>query len=706
MVFDVYRRLPHHLQILLVLTSLIPTFMIAIRWKSHFGDSSRLGTALTTGIFHLTHAVLLGVCIWAAFDTGFSLRDAPEKVPFLDYNRDQLLPLYFMAAVCVGYLSGYFLLIFRPVTQRLQRPDNSLTKVLNQLSVCIICALLVLTPIGLLYKNLPQIKITNSRMWQQYASALTGNLPPHAVLLSDRSDILLLVQGSLTGRGKASDYVFLNTDWLRFPAYHRWQKVKHPDIWPPLTKEMYQDNFRFRDLALIDLLARLSNKSPLYYLHPSFGAFFESFYMVPHGLVYELKEYPNSAEISQPPLPEEVFVENEGFWKTHEPEYDSLLPFINPPGPGATPTFRQQWMQRMRIPFEKNKTAVDIGSINSLALNTLGVQEQRLGRLDAAGRHFAEAQQFSPDNVVAAANLDFNRKLRGGERIVADSLQSFEDHFGKFSGWEPLLNVNGLFDTATGCLAEGIVFAQGRLGRQAAQQFERTLSLVPDNQLAQLWLARGYAFSPTPEKAFPLIQNLKARPDSWNDSSITPADVLRVEFEADYKDKKAEGIHSKIKDLSDTNLLDAAAQTCVNFGDYTNALVAVENKLRINPDDVPALVTAGFVDIRMSNYDRAVLPLTRAVALQPTNGVARMNRAVAYFGSGLLDEAQNDCETLVKAFPQATQIYFMLAEIASRKKDNAAALHYYELCLSNSPPNSDQAKILTERINKLKPASP
>ena len=111
----------------------------------------------------------------------------------------------------------------------------------------------------------------------------------------------------------------------------------------------------------------------------------------------------------------------------------------------------------MHIPFEKNPTAESLGLIYSRALDTLGVFDQRLGRLDAAGKHFAEAQDFSPNNLVAAANLDFNKKLRSGERVVAESPESFEERFGKFSGWEQMLTVNGGFDTATGCLAQGIV---------------------------------------------------------------------------------------------------------------------------------------------------------------------------------------------------------------------------------------------------------
>jgi len=66
----VFRGLPHYIQFYLVLTSILPIFVISIRWKSSFGDTSKTGAALATWVLTLAHLALLIVCIWAAFDTG------------------------------------------------------------------------------------------------------------------------------------------------------------------------------------------------------------------------------------------------------------------------------------------------------------------------------------------------------------------------------------------------------------------------------------------------------------------------------------------------------------------------------------------------------------------------------------------------------------------------------------------------------------
>jgi tetratricopeptide (TPR) repeat protein len=68
-----------------------------------------------------------------------------------------------------------------------------------------------------------------------------------------------------------------------------------------------------------------------------------------------------------------------------------------------------------------------------------------------------------------------------------------------------------------------------------------------------------------------------------------------------------------------------------------------------------------------------------------------------------LDESQQDYETLQKAAPSAYQVYYGLGEIAYRRKDTNGAIRYYELYLSNAPPNLEEAKAIRERVSKLKP---
>ena len=70
---------------MLALTSLVPVFIIGIRWASYFGDTSKLGIALATFMFHVVHALFLVACIWVALDPPFSPRNKGFGSPFLTF---------------------------------------------------------------------------------------------------------------------------------------------------------------------------------------------------------------------------------------------------------------------------------------------------------------------------------------------------------------------------------------------------------------------------------------------------------------------------------------------------------------------------------------------------------------------------------------------------------------------------------------------
>jgi len=430
----IFKYTQHHVQFLLAMTSLVPLLFIAIRWNpAAAGDISNLGKALTTLTFHLIHLALLLLCIGAAFDPGFGLRDSLRRFRILTSNRDQLLPLYFIMALCIGYLAGYFLVVFRTSSRRQGRPTSPAEKILHKVSLACLCALLVLVPAGLLYKNVPEIKMTNGPAMKEYASLITEHLPSQAVILSDDAPTLMLAETWLARTRQDTNYVFLETQSLKSPDYYRLQTRHQPELLPKDLLSL-TNSAVLTDAGALNMILGLAEKRPIYYLQPSFGYYFEAFYVVPHGMDYELKRYPtNEAIATPPPLSDAVFTENENFWKEHDAELRELLPAITIPADVEEMTPRQRWLHAMDIPFEKNIDALGLGSTYSRALNTWGVAAQRMGKLEAAGAHFDEAAQFYPDNVVAKENSAFNKKLRKGERVVAEDPGAFEDRFGKYS---------------------------------------------------------------------------------------------------------------------------------------------------------------------------------------------------------------------------------------------------------------------------------
>jgi tetratricopeptide (TPR) repeat protein len=155
----------------------------------------------------------------------------------------------------------------------------------------------------------------------------------------------------------------------------------------------------------------------------------------------------------------------------------------------------------------------------------------------------------------------------------------------------------------------------------------------------------------------------------------------------------------------DEGLLAAATQVYITYECYSNALVTLEQQLKISPTNLTALVNKGNVCIWLGKYAQAIPPLTRALALETNNPYALMNRAIANLRCGKLDEAQRDYEVLQKSLPTSPRVNYGLQEIAYRKKDTNAAIRYCQLYLANAQTNTAEAKIVSERLKELRPGS-
>lgn len=691
-----YHRAPITVRVLLLVTSLLPLLVISIRWSSNFGDPSKMGSSITSLIFHLAHIALLLLFLWIALDPKFSLRRKGFSISALP----------FLGSIVIGYITGYFLLVFRPLPDRMGR-TSSMQLLANRVSFAAILILLVLMPLGLLIWNFPQVHLTNGPAVREYASQLVKNIPDGGVVLSDDSRKLYLAQAELTREGKAANHFFVDTQMLTVPAYHEFQKKRHAD-WPSLVDTTRQDEVKAG--ALLRIVFKLSETKPLSYLHPSFGYYFEVFDQRADGLSFNLTRYPTNS-LSGPPLSDNEIQQNEAFWKQHESALNRLTPFIAAPQLTTNVTFGEVLKSKLKIPFLPNATATMLGAFYSQTLDFWGVQLQRANRLTEARDHFQAALDLFPENLAAKSNLALNRELKAGHEAELRPLQSLEAELGKYRAIDQMLRETGPFDDPTHCFALGLTFAQGNNFRQAAQQLERVHTLVPDNLQASFWLSRLYVMNSQPQKAISLLADLRQHPEELLATGIRKIDLLQAEAGALYVSGKTTEADQLVRDtlqknLNDPQTLATIVQISAVFKRYTNALAAVDQLLKVKPNDVSALISKGVFSIQAGKPAEAVEPLSQAVSLQSTNYGARLYRAVAYMGSDQLDAAQQDYETLQKAFPNSNEVNSGLGEIAWRRKDTNAAVHYYELCLKNLPVESKQAQFFADRINSLKAGSP
>jgi tetratricopeptide (TPR) repeat protein len=682
--------------------SLMPVFVLAIRWQSSFGDSSRMGMALASFMFHVVHAIMLCICVWLVFDPPFSPR---EKGFGLDF--------YYLIALSVGYYSGYFLLVFgkKPFGRSQSPPAPSPLQFLNPFVVAGVFILAALAVTGLVYKNTPLIRAANDDTLSQYASFLKENLPRSGgFVLSDDPRQLFLVEAALTRAGRANEFVPLDTKSLTVPAYHRFLHREFPQKWPDLVSAT--QNTALNPLGLVGVLSLLSKTNDLYYLHPSFGYYFEQFYLEPHGAVYKLKLLPGET-LLPPPLNKNQIAENEAFWSRVEDQvFPAIEQEITPPDPNAPETVGQRLMARLHVVYEQNPNAVAAGTFYSRDFDFWGVQLQRAGEMEKAADCFEMAQKLNPDNVVAQINLKFNRDLRDGRTAPVDPSKVTRDQFGKYHDLNEVIGAGGPFDEPSFCYVNGIILARGNgYFRQAVASFNRVCELEPDYLSARLLLGQLYLFCHLPERTLEVLHDPLTQPQKFSltDANSTELNVLAAGayLQVTNFTQGARLLELEIARHPDNNdLLKAAAQALVLRGLYTNALTIIDNKLKTVPDDPTWLFGKGYVCMQIHAYDAAAAAFTRVLGIQTNNADARFDRALAYLDSDKLDAARADYRQLQQTLTNSFPVAYGLGEIAWRRHETNEAIRNYKIYLANANTNTAEATNILLRLRELEGHSP
>jgi tetratricopeptide (TPR) repeat protein len=690
----------------LALPSLLPTLAISIRWPSYFGDISKLGVSLATWMFHLLHAVLLILCIWVAMDPTFSPRNYQPS--FSNYGIF-LLPFYYLGALSVGYFSGYFLLVFgsKPIGRSRFAPVSH--PIVNFAAVGLVWAVLIAAPLLLIARNLPQIRLTNGPMLRHYAALQAASLSPGGgIVFSDDPARLTLLQSTLNQTGREKDFVLVDTSSLKLPEYHAYLNKTYAGRWPitiPANIKELSDS----DVQLV--LSQLTATNTLYYLHPSFGYYFEVVYPEAQGLIYRLHPYSTNTPARLVP-DAKVIAENEKLWnQIDDPVLQPLLKAarqgrptnLDRPAPLA---------QRIMMAGELNRSVAALTKFYSQALDYWGVQMQRSGQLKEAAEHFQRATELYPDNVVAEVNLEFNKNLQKDTKASVHVSKAVEDQFKKYRTWDAVMRENGPFDEPSLCYQQGRVFYEGGNYTQAAQEFLRVKELAPQTVAARLGLVESYLMRNRPDECLAEIASIRSQNPPLELTRTNETELLVAELAAQLSKENLAGAEQTLKRAvhkspTDPDILAAATKVFMNFRCYTNAIEVIDQHLKLSPDDPSVLFNQGCAYLQLKAFDQAVEALNRVVSQGTNNSVqlyelAMFVRARAFLGSDHLDKAQQDFESLHKLHPNAYQPYYGLGEVAYQRQDTNAAIRYYELAAQNTPTNSFEGGAILARLKELK----
>jgi tetratricopeptide (TPR) repeat protein len=680
---------PKYIVLLCGLTSVLPVIVIGVRWPSSLGDTSIIGALLSQFMFRVVHLLFLAACLWVMFDPPFSPRELGYGLPFL--------PFYYLGALSIGYFSGYFLLLGSPERERHRHRVSPTNILMHRLLFGAVWIALVAVPAGLIHQNLDQVRLNSGHTLKQLGRQLLQSLPARPTLvLSDEPLPLLLFQAACGESGQARFYVPIDTRSLSADPYLRMLHARFPQQWPDYVTRKNPDA-SFDAINLVAMLAQLSRSNEVYYLHPTVSYYAEGFISQPQGIVQRMIPY-DPAGIFLPRWTADELRTNQQYWTQLRPYLETL--------------------DRQVRQDEVDNVMTDVryvAKFYSRALNRWGADLQRHGQWDLAGPWFQLATEINPHNVVATVNAQYNafRQKPGSQGFKVDP--AVENKLQKARSWQTLVREHGPFDEPGYCQKVGEDFATpiGNLPaflRQAAQSFQRVLELDPSRTDTAIWLGNIYLKGRRPQESLDIIRQIRQRQDQAPLSVNQRAELVRLEAWCLYAQTNLAAAEQVLaaaqKEFpSDVTLPETWFQINLMAGQFTNALAAIEQQLKLEPNNTKALLNQGALCIQLKDYARSIPPLTQVLQKEPRNQPALMNRAIANLQSGNLDEAEKDYLVLLEIEPDFHSALYGLGEIADRRKDSRKAIKYFELFLKNAPRGIVEIQAVEQRLKTLKGGS-
>ena len=697
-----------HIAIIVASGSLLPLLFLSIRWRRYAGSTGWVGELLTTGLIYLAHFLLLLGCLWAVFDLPFSPRRAVARLGV----SPPLLTFIYLAAMGLGYYSGFFLLLFsrRPPGRRHATPSQQAVQALGRWAAL---SLVGLVPALLLLKNLPLIWDFNAPIYREYARLTAAQLPAGPTYII--SDDLLrptLLRAELASRADRDNYLMLDARALPFLPYWNHLSRTHPTRWPerpPGPPERFsQPNARLDATLLTYVMRSLVTSNQVCYLMPGFGTFFDAIYADPSGTVFPLRPYAR-AVLNPPPLEAPAIAANEQFWKTNAQALRERVVRQQSRLDPRTKSLRQRLFKLLKLEEELPVATSQTANWLASSVNNFGVRMQREGQPKIATWYFEEARRLRPENIPAEFNLLANTNLVAGRSVPYESAAGIAERYGKRRDWSLVMRESGPFDHPTFCYDFGMVFAQAGFLRQAAQEFDRTRLLAPD--FLPGWLRLGSILNALklPEHTLQVVTDMRRAPALRATLTTNAFEVALLEADALLQKDDAALAQAVLRDAleaapAEADALSRATDLYIRQQRWQEADALLDQRLAKNPDDVRTLISQGYLQLKRGAYTNALPVLNRALALKPPEAqeaVALLNRAICFLQLQDLDSARLDYERLLALTPKSFQVYYGLGEIALRRGDTNDAIRYYRGYLTNAPAGLEEAGAVRQRLREL-----
>ena len=677
------------------LVPILPCLMRSPENKMRFNSSV---VRLEIWIYHLLRLALLLVCLWLAFDPTLGPRTLAAthlglEVPLLSFD--------YLNALGAAFVAGDLLLTVHSQLEA-RRQRGWLRRSRHWLAPTMAGGVALIAT-ALLVRNAPAIARVNRQSLTAFGALQVRSLPSDGgIVLCDDLQRLLSFQAALSRSEARRKWTVVDTASLRLPAYratlHRIvaKEWLSPEIRPELSADQ-----------VLQLLDRASRSNRVVWLQPSFGEFFEGFYLKPRGAVFEV----NARTVGHPgptPLTTEEVNRTEKLWDT---TWESQLEALGRPVSGTN----AGWLR----PVQKICRAVHIGPATlqqtrllsewfSAAINSWGVELQRAGRLPEARQRFGQALVLNTNNMAARLNLTTCTNLLAGARLslagVDKAAATIDDGRKLFA----VMGRCGLLDDPVYCYLLGLTLERLNLPRQAALEYERSHALAPDEKSLDFTLLETYARTGNSDKVLKLVSLL--RRSNTNSPAVFRSldlDLSFLEARAWYTQSNYTRAHDVLQGIQKQHSNDdlvtiRLAKSYLAFGDYTNALQVFTVPLARRPDDPLLLSHKADTLVQLGDMTNALPLLNRALAV--TNSpLARLNRAAVALQLGELATAEADFLLLEKGQFESVPVQLGLAKIATRRGDTNQAFRRLTFCLSNAPPGSALWEAARARFDALQP---
>ena len=689
--FLLLRVTPGWIALVAGLSSIAPLLCAAFRWPEVEGELSAAGHLISKFGQLSMNVLFLPVALLVFFDWRFStnpkIHDAPTS----------FLTFYYLAALAAGYYAGYILVVFGKARPR-YRESRSL---LNYAAVALVWIFLIAAPGWLLYTGWGRITNANNGILQRFTAQTIAALPDRpSIVLSDDPIRLQLLEAGYRKSGRINPHILLESSSLPHGDYFAYLVQRYPQLKPRM---MAADKIpkNLDSGALVDFLYQLGRQYPIYYLHPSFGYYFETFYLRPHRLVYEMKLYPSNTFLPPPPSPAEI-KENEDFWSSIKQSTLDPLPRL------------------AAADWDATRVSIDY----SVALDFWGVELQRANRLKEARAAFAGSYRLNTNNLMAKYNLEFNDRLQRGDPRPMDQSDTLQRALALYRSVPTIIKYNGPPDEPFMDMVFGQILAEGGNLRQAAGLFERRLQFMPNDVPAKLAVAKTLVDTGQADRALKVTREIRALTNSlpdelfWVEAVAYLTKTNFAEAERSLLQGQQQAPSNPLRLANVVEFYRRSGLAAFRAGHREEGTLRLKKALNwvnqfiqlINSDHAAAavfnqadvLLAKADIEVALSSWNEAAQTLEHILQIDPENVNALLNHSLVLVRLKNYRVAKEDADNLLKLLPQQPYMaYGAMIAIAKAENDAQAQKKYMRLYLKSAPPASSDYANMKKEFEKL-----